>query len=89
MNLNCHLKLSYSHCLNLQTITNLTDIVKLSNFLIVHMHIIKKDNQWKDMTLCLKFANNKTNNYRSCQSLLDFLKLTISPINKEPVRKLN
>ena len=39
--------------------------------------------------LCLKVANNKTNNYRTCQSLFDFIKLTISPIDKEPIRKLN
>ena len=39
--------------------------------------------------LCLKVANNETNNYRTCQSLFDFIKLTISPIEKEPIRKLS
>ena len=39
--------------------------------------------------LCLKFANNETNNYRTYQSLFDFIKLTVSSIDKEPIRKLN
>ena len=39
--------------------------------------------------LCLKVANNETNNYRTCQSLFDFIKLTISPTDKKPIRKLN
>ena len=39
--------------------------------------------------LCLKVANNETNNYRTCQSLFDFIKLSISPTEKEPIRKLN
>ena len=39
--------------------------------------------------LCLKVANNETNNYQTCQSLFEFIKLTISPIEKEPNRKLN
>ena len=39
--------------------------------------------------LCLKVANNETNNYRTCQSLFDFIKLTLSPIDKETIRKLN
>ena len=39
--------------------------------------------------LCLKVTNNETNNYRTCQSLLEFIKLTISPIEKEPIRKQN
>ena len=39
--------------------------------------------------LCLKVANNEINNYRTCQSLFDFIKLTISPIDKELIRKLN
>ena len=49
----------------------------------------KRDNQWRHMMLCLKVANNETNNYRTCESLFDFIKLTISPIDKEPIRKLN
>ena len=39
--------------------------------------------------LCLKLANSKTNDYRTCQSLFDFIKLTISPIDNEHVRKFN
>ena len=39
--------------------------------------------------LCLKVANIKTNDYRTCQSLFDFIKLTISSIDKERSRKLN
>ena len=68
---------------------NLKDIAKLKNYLIVHMHLVKKDHQWRHMMLCLKVANNETNNYRTCQSLFEFIKLTISPIEKEPIRKLN
>ena len=41
------------------------------------------------MMLCLKVANNETNNYRTCESLFDFIKLTISSIDKEHIRKLN
>ena len=41
------------------------------------------------MMLCLKVANNEPNNYRTCQSLFDFIKLTISPTEKEPIRKLS
>ena len=48
-----------------------------------------KYRQWRHMMLCLKVANNETNNYRTCQLLFDFLKLSLSPINKQPDRKLN
>ena len=48
-----------------------------------------KGHQWKHMMLCLKVSNNETKNYRTCQKKFDFLKLSRSPINKEPVRKLN
>ena len=48
-----------------------------------------KDHQWRHMILCLNVANNETNNYRTCQSLYDFLKLSLSPLNKGPVRRLN
>ena len=48
-----------------------------------------KDHQWRHMILCLKVTDNETNNYHTCQSLFDFLKLSLSPLNKEPVRKLN
>ena len=69
---------------------NLKDIAKLKNYLIVHMHLgKKKDHQWRHMMLCLKVANNETNNYRTCQFLFDFIKLTISPTEKEPIRKLS
>ena len=39
--------------------------------------------------LCFKVANNERNNYRTCQSLFGFLKLSLSPINIEPIRNLN
>ena len=39
--------------------------------------------------LHLKVTNNETNNYRTCQALFDFIKLTITPIDKESIRKLN
>ena len=39
--------------------------------------------------LCLKVANIETNNYRTCQSLFDFIKLSISSSEKEPIRKLS
>ena len=48
-----------------------------------------KEHQWKHMMSCLKVANNETNNYRTWQSLFDFIELTISPIDKKPIRKLN
>ena len=41
------------------------------------------------MMLCLKVANNETNNYRTCQSLFEFIKLTVYSIEKEPIWKLN
>ena len=41
------------------------------------------------MILCLKVANNETNLYRTCQSLFVFIKLSISPIDKEPILRLN
>ena len=47
------------------------------------------DHQWRHMMLCLNVANNERNNYRTCQSLYDFLKLSLSTLNKEPVRGLN
>ena len=59
---------------------NLKDIAKLTEYLIVHMHLVKKnDRQWRHMILCLKVANNETNNYRTYQSLFAFIKLPISP----------
>ena len=39
--------------------------------------------------LCLKVTNNETNNYRTCQSLFEFIKLPISPTEKYPIRKLS
>ena len=48
-----------------------------------------KHYQWRHIMLCLKVAKNETNNYRTCQLLFDFLKLSLSPINKQPDRKLN
>ena len=68
---------------------NLKDIAKLKNYLIVHIHLVKKDHQWRHMMLCLTVDKSETNNYRTFQSLFEFIKLTISPIEKEPIRKLN
>ena len=34
-------------------------------------------------------ANNETNNYPTCQSLFDFLKLSLFPINIAPFQNLN
>ena len=48
----------------------------------------KKDHQWRHMMLYLKVANNETHNYRTCQSLFDFIKLSIYPIDKRSIRKL-
>ena len=54
------------------------------------MHLVKnKNNQWRHMMLCLKVTNNETNNYRTCQSLFEFIKLPISPTEKYPIRKLS
>ena len=39
--------------------------------------------------LCLKVAINETDNYHTYQLLFDFLTLSLSPLNKEPGRKLN
>ena len=39
--------------------------------------------------LCLKVANNATNNYQSCQSLYDFIQLSLYKTSKEPKRVLN
>ena len=36
-----------------------------------------KDYQWRYMMVCLEVANNEINNYRICQSLYDFLKLSL------------
>ena len=88
MNLNCHLIWSYSHCLNFQTVTNQNDVMTLSNYWTVYIHLVKEDHQWRRMMLCLHVANNETNNYQTWQPLFDSLKVTIPPINKEPVRKL-
>ena len=48
-----------------------------------------KDHQWRHMMLCLKVAINETDNYHTYQLLFDFLTLSLSPLNKEPGRKLN
>ena len=48
-----------------------------------------KDHQWRRIMLCLKVSNNKTNDYRTNQSLIKFIKLTISPIDKDAIPKLN
>ena len=45
--------------------------------------------QFRHLMLCLKVANNATNNYQSCQSLYDFIHLSLCKTSKEPKRVLN
>ena len=45
--------------------------------------------QFRHLMLCLKVANNATNNYQSCQSLYDFIQLSLFKTSKEPKRVLN
>ena len=45
--------------------------------------------QFRHLMLCLKLANNATNNYQSCQSLYDFIHLSLCKTSKEPKRVLN
>ena len=40
--------------------------------------------QFRHLMLCLKVANNATNNYQSCQSLYDFTQLSLCKTSKEP-----
>ena len=69
---------------------NQIDIAKLRNYLIVLIILSNtKDHQWRHTMLCFKVSNNKTNDYSTCQSLFDIIKLTISPNDKESIRKLN
>ena len=57
--------------------------------LIVHMDLVKRSNhQFRHLMLCLKVKNNATNNYRSCQSLYDFIQLSLTNTTKEPKRLL-
>ena len=39
--------------------------------------------------LCLKIANNATNNFQSCQSLYDFIQFLLCKTTKEPKSLLN
>ena len=39
--------------------------------------------------LCLKVANNAINNHQSCQSLYDFIQLSLCKTSQEPKRVLN
>ena len=45
--------------------------------------------QFRRLMMCLKVVNNATNNYRSCQSLYDFIQLSLCKTSKEPKRVLN
>ena len=47
------------------------------------------NHQFRHLMLCLKVANNATNNYQSCQSLYDFIQLSLCKTTKEPKRVLN
>ena len=42
--------------------------------------------QFRHLLLCLKVSNNATNNYQSCQSLYDFIQLSLYKTSKEPKR---
>ena len=45
--------------------------------------------QFRHLMLCLKVANNATNNYQSCQSLYNFVYLSQCKTPKEPKQVLN
>ena len=47
------------------------------------------NHKFRHLMLCLKVANNATNNYQSCQSLYDFIQLSLCKTTKEPKRMLN
>ena len=48
----------------------------------------RSKHQFRHFTMCLKVVNNATN-YQSCQSLYDFIQLSICKTSKEPKRVLN
>ena len=57
--------------------------------LIVHMYLAKKtNNQFRHLMFCLKVTNNVAINYCSCQSLYDFIQLSLINTTKEPTRLL-
>ena len=45
--------------------------------------------QFRHLMLCLKVANNATHNYQSCQSLYNFIQLSLSKTSKEPKQALD
>ena len=47
------------------------------------------NHKFRHLMLCLKVANNATNNYQSRQSLYDFLQLSLRKTTKEPKLALN
>ena len=49
----------------------------------------QSNHQFRHLILCLKVANNATNNYRLCQSLYNFIQLSLINTTKEPKQKLN
>ena len=49
----------------------------------------QSNHQFRHLILCLKVANNATNNYHSCQSLYDCIQLSLINTTKEPKRSLN
>ena len=58
-------------------------------WLIIHIRLVGKNHQFRHLMLCLKVANNVTNNYCSCQSLYDSIQLSLINITKEPKWSLN
>ena len=90
MNLTRHLRYNYNSLLHFTNNNEANIYCNLSNYLMVYIHLVKQRIINEDIWYFVsKLLIIKTNNYRTCQSLFDFLKLSLSPINKEPVRKSN
>lgn len=61
------------------------DVMTRNNFLIVCIHLVKNSNhQVRHFIMFLNVVNNTTNNYRTCQSLLDVSQLLLQPTFKKP-----
>ena len=54
-----------------------------------YVHNKYSNHQFRHLMLCLKVANNATNDYQSCQLLYDFIQLSLCKTSKEPKRVLN
>ena len=49
----------------------------------------KSNHQFRHLMLCLKVVYNAINNYQSCQSLYEFVQLSLISTIKEPKRSLS